>query len=177
MKPIGLILLIIIVCTAPLFAQDNSANKQQPVNAKTLAPLFFNQDTTALVGNASLIEDVGYEYQKKTQVIGSVSSVDTRDIHKDAYATVFDYLRARVPGVMVFSNGPGVYSVSIRGISSFGNSSPLLVLDGTPMPDLNVLLSVNPGDIKSVEVLKDAGAASIYGVRATGGVIVIDTKK
>lgn len=176
MKAIGLILLIIIVCSTPLFAQDNSANKPKPVNSQTVAPLFFNQDTTALVGNVSMIEDLGYEYLKKTQITGSVSSVDTRDLNKDAYATVFDYLRARVPGVLVYSNGPGVYSVSIRGASSFGNSNPLVVLDGTPMPDLNVLLSINPADIKSVEVLKDAGSASIYGVRATGGVIVIDTK-
>ena len=85
-------------------------------------------------------------------------------------------MQGRVAGVTVTQDSrPGQSGkVRIRGFSSFSNNSPLYVVDGVPTTDVN---TINPDDVESMSVLKDAGAASIYGSRASNGVIVITTKK
>lgn len=120
---------------------------------------------------------VGYGTQKRSSVTGAVASVDSEEITALAVPSVQAALQGRVAGVQVTNNGsPGSNPiVRIRGIGSItGSSDPLYVVDGLPTDGLN---HFDPRDIESVEVLKDAAAAAIYGSRAANGVILITTKK
>lgn len=133
-----------------------------------------------LVSVNSTLEDVvvvGYGTQKKTSVTGAISSVDSKTINALPVVSVQQALQGRVPGLQVTNNGsPGTEPiVRIRGISSISYASnPLYVVDGFPTGDLS---TIDTRDIESVDVLKDASAAAIYGSRATSGVIIITTKK
>ncbi|MBC7536100.1 MAG: TonB-dependent receptor, partial [Ferruginibacter sp.] len=120
---------------------------------------------------------VGYGTQKRTAVSGAISTVNSKTIAELPVVSVQQALQGRVPGLSVTNNGsPGTEPiVTIRGISSISYaSSPLYVIDGFPTGDLS---SFDTRDIESVDVLKDASAAAIYGSRATNGVIIITTKK
>ncbi len=128
-------------------------------------------------GGIDEIVVIGYGTQKRTSVTGAVSSVDGKTIRELPVVSVQQALQGRVPGLLVTNNGsPGTEPlVSIRGISSVTYaSSPLYVIDGFPTGDLSTF---DTRDIESVDVLKDASAAAIYGSRATNGVIIITTKK
>ncbi|MEL7588685.1 MAG: TonB-dependent receptor [Prolixibacteraceae bacterium] len=118
---------------------------------------------------------VGYGTQAKKDIIGSVSVIDVDQIKSIPVTSGEQALQGQAAGVNVITSGvPGAESkVFIRGISSFGNTQPLVIVDGIQ----GSLADVNPNDIESVQVLKDAGAASIYGVRGSNGVIVVTTKK
>jgi TonB-linked SusC/RagA family outer membrane protein len=120
----------------------------------------------------------GYTSQRRADVTGAASSVDVQSTQRQSGASVLQRLDGRVAGVTVDNGGsPGSRTtVRIRGISSFQNNDPLYVVDGTPVQD-SYLNFINPDDIGSVEVLKDASAASIYGSRASNGVVIIETKK
>jgi TonB-linked SusC/RagA family outer membrane protein len=133
---------------------------------------------------------VGYGTQERADVTGAISSVSGRDIASQPVADPTQALQGRVAGVTVTQNsgapgGAGGTSVRIRGVSSAGNNSPLYVVDGFPLPsnDANFngvesqLNSINPNDIESIDVLKDASATAIYGVRAANGVVIITTKR
>src|SRR5688500_4602791 len=117
-----------------------------------------------------------YTEQRRGDITGAVSSVNVESAQRQTGASVLQRLDATVPGVTVAAGGsPGARStVRIRGISSFQNNDPLYVIDGTPVQE-SYLNFLNPNDITSVQVLKDASAASIYGARASNGVIVIET--
>jgi TonB-dependent starch-binding outer membrane protein SusC len=119
-----------------------------------------------------------YTEQRRGDITGAVSSVNIANAQKQSSASVLQRLDAAVPGVTVAASGsPGSRStVRIRGISSFQNNDPLYVIDGTPVQE-SYLNFLNPNDITSVQVLKDASAASIYGSRASNGVIVIETTR
>ncbi len=120
---------------------------------------------------------VGYGTQKRTLVTGAVSSVNSKTLNEVPVVSVSQALQGRVSGVQVTNNGsPGTEPiVRIRGISSISYASdPLYVIDGFPTGDL---ATIDVKDIESVDVLKDASAAAIYGSRATNGVIMITTKK
>jgi TonB-linked SusC/RagA family outer membrane protein len=130
-----------------------------------------------LVSNISEVVVVGYGTQKRTNVTGAVSSVGGKTLNEVPAVSVDQALQGRVPGVQVTNNGsPGTQPiVRIRGISSISYASdPLYVIDGVPTGDL---ATIDTKDIESVDVLKDASAAAIYGSRATNGVIMITTKK
>jgi len=119
---------------------------------------------------------VGYGTQKKRDVIGAVSSVDTKNFEKLTGGNVADLLQGQAAGVNVApgSGDPGAPPVVlIRGLSTIGNSDPLYVIDGIP-GDINGL---NPNDIQSIDILKDASAATIYGSRASNGVVIVTTKR
>src|SRR6266567_7583021 len=120
----------------------------------------------------------GYTTQRRTDITGAVSTVDLLSVDKQTSASVLQRLDGRVAGVTIDAGGsPGSRStVRIRGITSFQNNDPLYIIDGTPTLD-SYLNWVNPGDVGSIEVLKDASAASIYGSRASNGVVVIESKK
>ena len=133
---------------------------------------------------------VGYGTQERADVTGAVASVSGRDIATQPVADATQALQGRVAGVTVTQNsgapgGAGGTAVRIRGISSAGNNSPLYVVDGFPLPSSdaggnaveNQLNSINPNDIESIDVLKDASATAIYGVRAANGVVIITTKR
>jgi len=133
---------------------------------------------------------VGYGTQERQDVTGAISSVSGRDIASQPVADPTQALQGRVAGVTVTQNsgapgGAGGTSVRIRGISSPGNNSPLYVVDGFPLPSNDSgfnpvesqLNSINPNDIESIDVLKDASATAIYGLRAANGVVIITTKR
>src|SRR6185437_6808231 len=129
--------------------------------------------------NSQLSEVVvtGYGTQKRTDVTGAISTVTGKVLNEVPVISVESALQGRVPGVSVINNGsPGSSPlVTIRGISSISYASnPLYVVDGFPTGDLS---TIDTRDIQSVDVLKDASAAAIYGSRATNGVIMITTKK
>ncbi|WP_394333994.1 SusC/RagA family TonB-linked outer membrane protein [Chryseolinea serpens] len=118
----------------------------------------------------------GYSFDKRRELTGSVSTVKTKDLTVTPTGNVEQLLQGRVAGVTVISNGqPGTTSqVRVRGFGGFGANQPLYIVDGVPTQDISFL---NPDDIETTTVLKDAGSASIYGARAAAGVIVYTTKK
>ena len=120
---------------------------------------------------------VGYGTQKRAEVTGAISTVSGKVVNELPVVSVQQALQGRVPGLSVTNNGsPGTSPlVAIRGISSISYATnPLYVIDGFPTGDLSTF---DTRDIQSVDVLKDAAAAAIYGSRATNGVIMITTKK
>ncbi len=118
----------------------------------------------------------GYTGQRRADITGAVAGVDLSTVDRQTGASVLQKLAAATPGVTVEASGsPASRStVRIRGISSFQNNDPLYVIDGTPVEDSYVNW-LNPEDITSIQVLKDASSASIYGSRASNGVILIET--
>jgi TonB-linked SusC/RagA family outer membrane protein len=119
---------------------------------------------------------IGYGTQRKADLTGAVGVVDMNEAKKTAATNIYDMLQGQVPGVSVSSTSqPGAMSnVMIRGIGSFNTVGPLYVIDGMIVNDVNHL---NPTEIESMQVLKDASAAAIYGARGANGVILITTKK
>lgn len=129
----------------------------------------------------TLLDEVvvtGYTAQRRGDITGAVSSIDIESVDRQTSVSVLKRLDGRVSGVTVDASGsPGSRStVRIRGISSFQNNDPLYIIDGTPIQD-TYFNWLNPEDIESIQVLKDASAASIYGSRANNGVVIIETKK
>ena len=120
----------------------------------------------------------GYTAQRRADITGAVSSVNVEGAAQQTGASVLQRLDGRVPGVQVENSGsPGSRTtVRIRGVSSFQNNDPLYIIDGTPVQD-TYLNWLNPNEVGSIQVLKDASAASIYGSRANNGVIIVETKK
>jgi TonB-dependent starch-binding outer membrane protein SusC len=119
----------------------------------------------------------GYTAQQKRDLTGAVGTVNTEDLKQIPSSNINSQLQGRVSGVTVSGDGrPGsVAKVRIRGFASFtGANDPLYIVDGVPTTDVSTL---NPNDVENISVLKDAGAASIYGSRASNGVILITTKK
>jgi len=119
-----------------------------------------------------------YTTERRADITGAVASVNVDAVARPTTASVLQRLTANVPGVVVEASGsPGSRStVRVRGISSFQNNDPLYIVDGVPVQDSYVNW-LNPDDIESIQVLKDASAASIYGSRASNGVIIIETTK
>ncbi|WP_026769577.1 TonB-dependent receptor [Asinibacterium sp. OR53] len=120
---------------------------------------------------------VGYGTQKKGNLTGSVASVSAKEIQKMTTGNVASALQGRTPGVSVLSDGGvagAAVNIVIRGASSLTNVAPLYVIDGAFATDLS---SVNPNDIESIDILKDASSAAIYGSRAANGVVLVTTKK
>ncbi|KHJ39290.1 TonB-dependent receptor SusC [Pedobacter glucosidilyticus] len=136
-------------------------------------------DVTLIDDSKTLSEVVvvGYGTQKRADITGSVAIVNTSDMLQVSSNDVGQLLQGRVSGVAVNSDGqPGAFpQVRIRGISTFGNSDPLYVIDGVPIN--GVPRDFNPNDIESVQVLKDASAGAVYGSRAANGVVIITTKQ
>jgi TonB-linked SusC/RagA family outer membrane protein len=121
----------------------------------------------------------GYTAQRRGDITGAASTLNNIEATaQQTGASVLQRLDGRVPGVQVENSGsPGARTtVRIRGVSSFQNNDPLYVIDGTPVQD-TYLNWLNPSEIGSMTVLKDASAASIYGARANNGVVIIETKK
>ena len=158
----------------------------------------YTSQTAAVTANGtalsiSLREDVqklnevvvvGYGTQQRGSVTGAISSVGAADIVRQPVADATQAIQGKVAGVTITSNGgaPGGAagtSVRVRGITSAGNNNPLYVIDGFPLPDGgdNQLNAISPNDIETIDILKDASATAIYGVRAANGVVLITTKR
>ena len=118
----------------------------------------------------------GYTKQRKTDITGAVSVVDVDEMKKQTNANPIKALQGRVPGMLVTGNGEpsSPATVRIRGIGTLNNNDPLYIIDGVPTKA--GMHELNPKDIASIQVLKDASAASIYGSRAANGVIIVTTK-
>lgn len=119
---------------------------------------------------------VGYGTQKKADLTGSVSIVNTDELKRVSNSNISTMLEGKVAGVQITSDGqPGADpTVRIRGIGSFGSTAPLYVVDGVPMG--TTIRDFSPNDIATIQVLKDASAGAIYGSRAANGVVIITTK-
>ncbi len=135
-----------------------------PVGTQTSLNITLEADVTSL----DEIVVTAYATQKKKDLTGAVGIIDTEELTQMPQSNVTQAMQGRVAGVTVTSDSrPGQSGkVRIRGFSSFSNNSPLYVVDGVPTTDV---ATINPDDIESMSVLKDAGAASIYGSRASNG--------
>ena len=122
---------------------------------------------------------VGYGTMKKRDVTGAISSISSKDIEQKMATNVFEALQGQTAGIQIISGSgqPGeTSSIKIRGTSTFSADGvkPLYIVDGIPLDDID---GINPTDIASMEILKDAASAAIYGSRSANGVIIITTKQ
>lgn len=143
-----------------------------PVNGQSTVNLTLEED-------ASKLEEVvvtGYGTQSKRDVTGAVTTVDAEELLKVPATTFAQQLQGRAAGIGIVNDATpgGEATVRIRGFGTIGNNDPLYIIDGVPSKSQ---ANLNPNDIESLQVLKDASAASIYGSRAANGVIIITTKK
>ncbi|MFV8465511.1 SusC/RagA family TonB-linked outer membrane protein [Flavobacterium sp. LB1P62] len=147
-------------------------NKEIAVNGQKFLSIVLKEDASSL--NEVVV--VGYGTQKKSDITGSVASVQAKDLQALPISRVDQALQGRISGVTVQNNDASPNSstsIRIRGANSInGGNNPLVIIDGFQGGDLS---SVHPNDIKSVEVLKDASATAIYGSRGANGVILITT--
>ncbi|MGC8823478.1 MAG: SusC/RagA family TonB-linked outer membrane protein [Bacteroidales bacterium] len=137
----------------------------------------INVTMTEEVRELDQVVVIGYGVQKKSDLTGAVASVSGSSFQGIATTNLNQALQGRAAGVNVVSNTGmpgGTVTIQIRGMSSVNGGSPLVVIDGIPGGDLN---SLNPSDIESVEVLKDAASQAIYGSNGGNGVIIVTTKK
>ncbi|WP_426671654.1 SusC/RagA family TonB-linked outer membrane protein [Mucilaginibacter sp. McL0603] len=146
--------------------------KSIPVTGESLGTIVL--DITSSTLNEVVV--TGYQTQLKKDISGAVATVNVSDAKKINATSSEQLLQGQASGVTVINSGaPGAQSsVFVRGISNFGNNNPLYVIDGVQSGDMS---TVNPVDIESISVLKDAGAAAIYGVAGGNGVIIVTTKK
>lgn len=151
------------------------------IGYKTVELQVTNQSTVnvTIEDDAASLDEVvvtGYSVDKRRESTGAISTVKTKDLTTVPSASVEQQLQGRVAGLTVVTTSqPGSASqIRVRGFGAFGGNSPLMIVDGFPVGDVNYL---NPEDIESTTVLKDASAASIYGARAANGVIIYTTKK
>ncbi|GAB3649802.1 TonB-dependent receptor [Echinicola sediminis] len=147
--------------------------KEVNVNNQTQINIALDEDVKSL----DEVVVIGYGSQKKSDLTGAVGTVSSEEITKYTTSDATQAIQGRVPGVRVDANGgaPGSNSiVTIRGAGTLSESGPLYVIDGMLTNSMDML---NPADIESVSVLKDASASAIYGSRAANGVIIVTTKK
>lgn len=175
-----------------VFTYVNYQSQEVSVGSQTSFNITLQPQSAAL--NDVVV--IGYGSRQKKDVTGAVSTVGAKDIEKSTSMTPELALEGKAAGVFVASGGGEPQSrptIRIRGVNTFGFSDPLYVVDGLPIYEggagvtggatgdirspINIFSLINPGDIESISILKDASAAAIYGVRASNGVILITTKK
>lgn len=149
------------------------ADKSVAINSQSSIDVSMEEVVDVL----SAVTVVGYGTQKTSDVTGAVSSVSAKEIEKAPVLSVGQALQGRLAGVQITQNSGSpnsALSIRVRGVGTVGNSDPLYVVDGFPMNDISYL---NPTDIASIDVLKDASASAIYGARGANGVVIITTKR
>lgn len=163
------------------------ATKEVPFDGQSTLSIILEESASGL----DEVVVVGYGTAKKREITGAISSIDAEGIAEQTVTGFEQAMAGRLPGVQIVQNSSapgGSTSVRVRGVGTPGVNEPLYVIDGIPVfPDDgkkvngggagNVLNMINPNDIKSIEVLKDAASAAIYGARAANGVVIITTKK
>ncbi len=152
--------------SVPVTAQDNAAAAQSvPADDAGL-------DTIVVTG---------YRAEKKKDIVGAVATVDLKEVLDKPDGSIVQMLQGEIPGVQVSTDGnPGAGSTVLirgQGLGPLGFNAPLYIVDGVPLNTNTGLEELNPADVASVTVLRDAASASVYGARAANGVIVITTKK
>ena len=169
--------------TVLVFSFIGYVSQEVPVGAQSAVNVTLAPDVTAL----SEVVVVGYGTQKKEDLTGAVTAISAKDFNPGQITTPDQLITGKVAGVQITSAGgaPGAASrIRIRGGSSLNASNdPLVVIDGVPVDNTevrgasNALAMINPNDIETFNILKDASATAIYGSRASNGVIIITTKK
>lgn len=166
-----IILIFIFLLSFSADAQDRKAERRAHREERRIERALLDSLRLHRVEQDSV--NVGYGYVKRKNLTSAVSKVSMDQVQVGSYAHIGEYLAGRVPGLVVQKTGSG-YKYIIRGATSiYASSDPLFIVDGMEVMDIDYL---NPRDVKSVEVLKDA-AASIYGTRGACGVILITTRK
>ncbi|HEY5464866.1 MAG TPA: TonB-dependent receptor [Hanamia sp.] len=177
--------------TGETTASNGSFSINVPENTKELKISYVGYETQTMsvtgqsnisvslqasANNLNEIVVTGYTSQLKKDITGAVATVNVTDARKIPSTSSEQLLQGQAAGVTVINSGaPGAAStVFVRGISNFGHTQPLYVIDGVQTSDMS---TVNPNDIESISVLKDAGAAAIYGISGGNGVVVVTTKK
>lgn len=149
--------------------------KTQELTIESLSPIKIQMEQD----NSSLNEVVitGYSQENRRNVTASIASIKPEEITSIPTSNVTEMLEGRLPGVQILSdNSPGGgTSIRVRGFGTINNNDPLVVVDGVPVS--NGLNGINPADIATIQILKDAASSSIYGSRAANGVVIITTKK
>jgi len=156
-----------------VFSYIGYSTKKVNVNGQTNLNVILSEDTK----NLDEVIVVGYGVQKKSVVSAAISRVSAEDLSKTTPSRIEDALKGKISGVQITqsSGQPGSDSkVRIRGVGTVNNSDPLYIVDGMAVD--GGITYLNPADIQSVEVLKDAAAGAIYGARAANGVILVTTK-
>lgn len=169
----GMYSLIVDAHATLVFSFVGMKTQEVPVNGRNQINITLQDDTELL----DEVVVVGYGSQKKKLVTGATSHVGGDDIAKLNSTTVLSALQSQTPGVNITSDtgepGQG-FKVNIRGMGTIGDATPLYVIDGVAGGNINTL---NPADIESIDVLKDAASCAIYGARAANGVILVTTKQ
>ncbi len=157
---------VLVISAIGYKSQEVAIGNQTVVNVR------LEDDVNALTE----VVVTGYSVDKRRESTGAISTVKTKDLTTVPSASVEQQLQGRVAGLTVVTTSqPGSGSqIRVRGFGAFGGNEPLIIVDGYPVGNVNFL---NPEDIESTTVLKDASAASIYGARAANGVIVYTTKR
>ncbi len=156
-----------------LFSYTGYATRQVPVAGRSQINLIMGEDLTTL----QELVVVGYGVQRKSDLTGSVGTVKSKEIERVPTSSVEQALQGKVAGVYITpsSGQPGAGAViRIRGTGTLNNANPLFVVDGMLLDDASF---INPQDVESIEVLKDASATAIYGNRGANGVVIITTKR
>jgi TonB-dependent starch-binding outer membrane protein SusC len=165
-----------------VFTYVGFITREIPVNDRQMI------DIALLPANNSLGEVVviGYGTQKRSEITGSISTVSGKDLANVTSGGIQEALQGRAAGVNITptSGQPGgALDMNIRGVATFGNGNPLFVIDGVPIltegtsRNFNPLASIPPDNIESIQILKDASAAAIYGARAANGVVLVTTNR
>ena len=154
-----------------IFSFISYTTKEVAVNGQSV----INVQMTSSISELNQVVVTGYSSQKKKDITGSVDVVDMAAVKSIPSGSAAQALQGQASGVTIINSGApgGGSNVFIRGITSFGDTQPLVLIDGVP----SSLQDISPDNIASIQVLKDAGAAAIYGVRGSNGVIIITTKK
>nr|WKN38833.1 TonB-dependent receptor [Tunicatimonas sp. TK19036] len=158
-----------------LFSSVGYAPQEVPVGGQSTIDISMQEDIQSL----SEIVVTGYATERKVDVTGAVAVVDLEPIKNTSSGNPMQALQGRVAGLFVEKSGTPTGENSrilIRGVNTLGNNSPLYIIDGVPTKEARIFQSLNPSTIESVQILKDASAASIYGSRASNGVIIVTTR-
>ena len=171
-----------------VFSYTGFSNREETVGSRTTLDVKLAEGV-----ELAQVVVVGYGTQRRVDLTGSVGSVTSKDLESKPVTSVDQILGGRISGVHISnrSGNPGSpIEVRIRGIGTAGNNQPLWVIDGVPIvisssvtvntssaTEGNPLAAINPNDIESIDVLKDASASAIYGARANNGVILVTTKR
>ena len=157
-----------------MFSYIGYKNQELPATASMKVTLEENAKELAEV------VVTGYQVQRKADLTGAVAVMDMKSPVSESDPNMLNSMQGKLPGVSIVTDaapGGGGTSIRVRGMSTVNGTNPLYVVDGVAMSDNGAFNSINAADIESIQVLKDASSASIYGSRAANGVIIITTKK
>lgn len=156
-----------------VFSYVGYTGLEVPLNGRTVVNVTMEQDNAVI----DEVIVVGYGTQKKVSVTGSVSQIESKEILQAPSGNISSILAGKLPGLTTLqtSGQPGAdgSSLRVRGLSSLGNSSATLIVDGVQRS----FAQLDPNDIDKISILKDASAAAVYGVQGAGGVILVTTKR